>query len=107
MYTIDEQIQRDIDKLNRLKRKKKVQDNYEKKKQKAIERDRNYIIGELITEHFPEVKRFQPHRTKYENQAEFAPFINFLLVLLDNEDLIKEIKKAAVNHTTVDNEQST
>jgi len=95
MSSIDERILQNIERSKQEERQQRAQKARDAKKQYAIARDRQQIIGQFVESHFPEVERFHPHRTHTENQLEFAPLIEFLRVLAFNKKIVAQIKEAA------------
>ena len=93
MSTFDERIAREREKLEHLKRQQRAHDTREKKRHEAISRDRQRIIGELVSKYFPEVLRFQPHRSNAENQIEFAPIEKFLITLTADTEYVSWLKE--------------
>lgn len=55
---------------------------------------RNYIIGELVAEYFPNVLTLEPG-TQDENIIRFEPLEAFLYVLSTDYDLVKELQERA------------
>jgi len=104
MSTLDERIAKGWEKLEKLKRQKRAQAVREKKRQAAIDKDRLLIIGKIVSEHFPEVLRFQPHRTEAENKTEFAPLTHFISVLAADINAVSQLKEKAANHALLDSQ---
>ena len=69
----------------------------QRKRQEAQKRKdsrRNYIIGELVTRYFPDVKTLEPG-TQDGNLARFEPLEAFLCVLSTDYDLCRELQERA------------
>lgn len=68
---------------------KQAQDEQRKKAQR-----RNYIIGEMVSQYFPEVMRLEPG-TQVENEERFLPLKSFLIELAADQELVAQIKERA------------
>ena len=77
-----------------------------KKKQRQEQRDeriamekknhrRNYIIGEMVCKHFPEVCDIDPGRTKAENASRFAYVETFISALANDHNLVQILRARA------------
>ena len=73
-----------------LRTEKRKEREAEKKKNQR----RNYIVGELVTKHFPEIMALEPG-TKAENTVRFEPLNAFLSILSANQKLLDIIKEKA------------
>ena len=93
MSSIDERILQNIARAEQKEHQQQAQEARAKRKQAAIDRDRNQFIGQIVSQYFPEVRRFQPHRTHAENQREFAPLIQFLSELSCDKEYISMLQK--------------
>ena len=100
MSTIDERITKKMENLEQLKRQKKAQEAREKKKKETIDRERQRIIGKIVSDIFPEVLHFQPSRVKANNKIEFAPLVNFLTELASDKELISQLKLKALQKSS-------
>ena len=99
--SINERINRQLERLKQLERQKKAQDYRDKKRQLAIDRDRQREVGKIFLEHFPEFKQLQPHRTNAENQIEFASLSNFIAALAADTEYVSRLKEMASKRTGI------
>ena len=76
----------------------------EREIQKKKDQLRNYIVGELVTKYFPELRDLQPG-TKAENTIRFEPLENFLSTLSADKQLVQQIKEKAVCNASMDDEK--
>jgi hypothetical protein len=96
MTTLDDQIVKAVERVEQLNRRKKLQKQQEQKALAKKEKLRNAICGEIYSSIFPEdVARFQPRRSKAENEIEFAPFKKFLTALAGDPDYVTLLKANA------------
>ena len=93
MSSINEQILKNIERQKQREHQEQAKKAREKRKEAAINSDRERIIGKIVTEYFPEVLRFHPCRTDAGNQKEFAPFIRFLSELSHDMEYISNTKE--------------
>jgi len=93
MSSINPKILKYIERQKQLEHQQQAQKTRDKRKQEAINRDRERIIGKIVSEYFPEVIRFQPCRNDVGNQTEFAPLIRFLSKLSADKEYISNLKK--------------
>lgn len=93
MLSSNDRISQNIDRREQRIRQMKAKEARDKRKQEAIKRDRQRIIGEIISDIFPEVMRFQPYRTHVGNQKEFAPLIRFLTEFAADKEYISNLKE--------------
>ncbi len=96
MITLDEQIKQTEEKIAQLKRQRKIQLKKDRDIRKKKDQRRNYIIGELVSKHFPEVLNLEPG-TKAENAVTFASIESFLSALAADQELVNQIKEKATN----------
>lgn len=96
MLTLDERIRQTEAKVTKLKQQRRIQEKKEKESCKRRNQRRNYIIGELVSKHFPEVLNLEPG-TKAENAVTFASFEAFLSVLAADQECINQIKLKATS----------
>jgi len=101
---INEEVLKNIERNRQQERQQRVREEQEKKTQYAINHERQRIIGRIVSEYFPEVMRFKPHRTDAENKLEFAPLINFLSVLASQKRVMTQLKEIAGKRTSADNQ---
>ena len=92
MSSINPKILKYIERQKQLEHQQQAQEVREKKKVVAMNKDRARIIGEFVSEYFPEVLRFKPCRTDEGNQVEFAPLIRFLFELSHDKEYITKVK---------------
>ena len=93
ILNIDERIAQNIERARQEKHRLQAQAARAKRKEVAINIDRQRIIGELSVRYFPELLQFHPYRTHGENQEEFAPLIRFLKELAADEKYISRLKE--------------
>jgi hypothetical protein len=93
MLSIDERIEQNIQRARQEKHRKQAQAARDKKREAAIIRERQQIVGELVTQYFPEILKFNPYRTHAENQREFAPLRRFLEELSFDRKYISMLKE--------------
>ena len=89
MSAIDEIISSSKKRAEQARQDKRLQDRLDREQKRKADARRHYIIGELVTKHFPEVLRFEPRRTKAENAVEFAPLEVLLSALTANKELME------------------
>lgn len=96
MLTLDEQIKQTEEKVTQLKQQRRIQIKKEKDIRKKKDQRRNYIIGELVSKHFPEILNLEPG-TKSQNAVTFEPLDAFLSVLAADPELVNQIKNRISN----------
>ena len=92
---IEEQIAKELTKIEQLKRQKRSKDIREKRKKKEIDTRRQIIVGKLILKYFPEFLRLQPCRTEAENNIELETLNVLISILADDKQYVLELKKRA------------
>ena len=95
MITIEERIAKAKEHVHQLEQQKKVEQRKEREAKKKMDQRRNYIIGELVTKYFPEVKKFTPG-TKIENDVIFEPLESFLSALATDQTLMEHLREKSV-----------
>jgi len=93
MQSFDDRINKQMERLEQLKRQKKAHEGRDKKRQEAISRERQRIVGAIFLEQFPEFSKCQPKRTMTENQIEFAILTHFISGLAANTEYISRLKE--------------
>jgi len=93
MLSIEERPEQNIQRARQEERQRQAQEARNKKREAAIIRDRQLIIGQLATQHFPELLQLHPYRTHAEIQQEFASFIKFLKELSADKKYISQLKE--------------
>jgi hypothetical protein len=93
MKNIDARIALNIERLEQLKRQKKVEDARDKKQKEAIDLRRKIIVGNMIVKYFPEILNFQPRRTTKETDIAFAPVEVFMSILAEDEHYVSSLKE--------------
>jgi hypothetical protein len=93
MKNIDERIALNIERLEQLKRQKRIDDAREKKQRDAIDLRRKIIVGEMIVKYFPEILNFQPCRTTKETDIVFTPVKIFISILAEDEHYVSSLKE--------------
>ena len=91
----DNQIQKHLDRVEQLKRQKKVEEQRGLKAKRKADDSRNFIIGEIVCRHFPEFMKYQPKRNKTDRAAEFAPVDDFFKASSNSESIMEQIKLIA------------
>ena len=94
MLTIEERAANAEERIVKARRQRSAEEKAARDKLKKLNDRRNYILGELLCNHFPELTKLEPG-TKEENAARFAPFENFLSALADDPELMDELKERA------------
>ena len=94
MLTIEERTANAEERIAKTRRQRSAEEKAARDKLKKLNDRRNYILGELLCKHFPELTKLEPG-TKEENAARFAPFENFLSALADDPELMGELKERA------------
>ena len=74
------------------KRRKRAEANREKVAQRKVETRRHFIVGEMISDVFPDVNQFQPQRTRASNADEFTRLKNFFSILFSDTAFIEKLK---------------
>ena len=92
MANHDEQIKKYQERIYQLKNQKKSIEQREKAKQRKEDERRNFIVGELVCEYFPELMKYQPKRKRADTIAEFAPVEAFMRELSNKSDIVSQIK---------------
>jgi type IV secretion system protein VirD4 len=105
MLNTDETIKKSIERVEQLENQAKSKEKKENEIKKAIDKNRQRIVGEFFEKYFPEVLQFQPHQTAVENQVEFAPLENFLSALAADKECVARIKEIAAKQTSPDGQQ--
>lgn len=75
-----------------LERQRRIDQRQEREAQRRLRQRRNYIIGELVTRHFPEIEVLKPG-TARENDIIFVPFEKLLLELSEDKELLQELRR--------------
>ena len=103
MEMIDQRIKNEMEKLEQLERRKRLQDSKKRKiKQKNDER-RIFIVGKILLDIFPEFLELHPQKSIEMNEHEFAPLKNFLSVLAADKELVSCLKAKAAMITSENN----
>lgn len=92
-----ENIIKEMERVEQLKRQKKAKDIRENNRTKKIDTRRLIIIGGFVLKYFPEVINFQPRRTNAENSIEFMALENALKLLSADKQYLDQLKEKA-NH---------
>ena len=71
--------------------KKRQEERAAQEAQRRKDSRRNYIIGEVVSRYFPDVRNIEPG-TDVENQTRFEPLEAFLYVLSSDYDLVEELR---------------
>lgn len=95
MLTIDQRAKNARRHADQVLHQKQVEQRIERERTERVDKRRNYILGELVSQYFPEVTKFEPG-TKAENAARFAPFIGILKILSGDTHLLEDLKERAL-----------
>lgn len=74
--------------------KKRQEERAAQEAQRRKDSRRNYIIGEVVSRYFPDVRNIEPG-TDVENQSRFESLEAFLYVLSTDYDLVEELRDRA------------
>lgn len=96
MLTAEERAKNAQKCIKELDHKNRLEERQARKDQEKIDQRRNYIIGELVTSHFPEVLSIEPG-TKADNVERFRIVDAFLAELAADQALFCQIKERANN----------
>ena len=91
---LQEKLKRAEENVAKLRKQQRVEGRLEREANRKKEKQRCYIIGELVVKYFPEVSRFEPG-TKAKNAVEFMPLEMFLQILADDEETVMYLKELA------------
>lgn len=94
ILTISERTQKSSKRVDAAKHQQRLEQEEAHNVQKKMGQRRNYIIGELVSKYFPEVREIEPG-TPDENEAHFQLVEAFLAVLANDQELVKQIKEQA------------
>lgn len=94
ILTISERTQKGSKRIDAAKHQQRLEQEEAHNVQKKIGQRRNYIIGELVSKYFPEVREIEPG-TPDENETRFQFVEAFLAVLANDHELVKQIKEQA------------
>lgn len=97
MEALNERIAKELEHLEQLERWTKLKENRNKNKMEKLNTRRLIITGKIVSQHFPEVLRFQPRRTEADNAVEFAPLLNFVKLLAADEDYTTQLREKAIS----------
>ena len=85
-----ERIARSKERTAQLEKQRRVELRKDREAKKKKDQRRNYIVGELVVKHFPELCRLEPG-TKAENAVRFSSLEALLSVLADDQELMEEL----------------
>lgn len=94
MLTIEERTQNAVQRIDNSRHHQRVVQKEDHDLKKRRDQQRNYIIGALVSKHFPEVTAFEPG-TQAENAFRFKPLEAFLSKLASNQRLVEQLKESA------------
>lgn len=92
--SIEERVANANRRIAAAEQKKRQEERAAQETQRRKDSRRNYIIGELVTRYFPELREYEPG-TDAENQTRFKPLEAFLYVLSTDYDLVEELRDRA------------
>lgn len=91
---IEERAAKANRKISAAEQKKRQEERAAQEAQRRKDSRRNYIIGEVVSRYFPDVRNIEPG-TDVENQSRFESLAAFLYVLSTDYDLVEELQKRA------------
>lgn len=94
MMTTEERIMQTKARVDELTQKDRLAHRQEREAHKKLDQRRNYLLGELVSKYFPEVKELVPG-TEDENTVVFKTFEAFLYVLANSNDTLRDLKEIA------------
>ena len=94
MLTIEERIENAEQRCSNYLRQERDTARKERMKMDKNDKRRNYILGELVSKHFPAVRNLEPG-TMAENAKRFKSFESILIVLADDPELMENLKERA------------
>lgn len=94
MQTLEEQLQQTKNRANNIKRKIRERDRKERLAEKKLNQRRNFIVGELVCKHFPQLLELTPG-TKQKNAETFKDFELFMEYLSSDNELCKMVYEEA------------
>ncbi len=94
MPTLEERVKRTHEHTEELKKQQRIEKRANQQQQKKKDQRRNYIIGELVTKYFPELKQLEPGNAT-ENSQRFKPLESILLALSMDKRLVEHLKETA------------
>ena len=94
MMSIEERNTNATKRIRAAEQQQLLEQRKRQEAQKRKDSRRNYIIGELVTRYFPDVKTLEPG-TQDGNLARFEPLEAFLCVLSTDYDLCRELQERA------------
>ena len=95
MLEIERQISAELKRQEQREHLKRLKKSREKQAKEKNEQRRTFIAGRIFLEVFPEFLSLQPKIAEDENNIEFAPLKNFLMVLAAKEKLVDILKAEA------------
>lgn len=104
MTTIEERTRNAKQKAEKEKQQRRLKQQAEIKEQKMREQRRNFIIGKLASQYFPEVLELDPGNESQWNTEDFEPLEAFLLTLSSDTELVTRIKEKAAHITLTENQ---
>lgn len=100
---LEDRIAKSKARTAKLEQLRKAEQRKEKEAEKKKNQHRNYIVGELVTKYFPEIKDLDPG-TKAENMVRFGPLEKVLSVLSSDTQLVNQLKQKAASRALADDE---
>lgn len=96
MLTIEERKKNTEKRIEEIGRKNRLELRRTREDERRMNQHRNFIIGDLVAKHFPEVMSIEPG-TQTENADRFRKVDAFLAELAEDQTLVSQIKKRAEN----------
>ncbi|MCM1060844.1 MAG: hypothetical protein NC452_11185 [Eubacterium sp.] len=103
MLSIDERINKAEERLKKLKQDQRLEQRRINEQIKKINQRRNYIVGEMFIQIFPQCLSLNPGK-KEENPIIFKPLKKFLLELSVDEKWSNRLKEIFSDIETKNNE---
>lgn len=92
LMTLQERTRAARAKVSEEEYRRRVADKRTQAEKKKLEQRRYYIVGQLVTEAFPELEKLVPASTDVENQVNFGSLIVCLDVLKQHPEWINQMK---------------
>ncbi|MCH5268864.1 MAG: type IV secretory system conjugative DNA transfer family protein [Lachnospiraceae bacterium] len=104
VLTMEERTENANSRVNEAQHQQRAAQRAERQEKEKANQRRNFILGEIMCKHFPEVMELEPG-TAEENEERFALVENIMLLLSSNADLMDDLKEKARQMMTVYGEE--
>lgn len=101
MSTLEERIAKSKAQTAKLEEQRRIKMRKEREAKKKKDQRRNYIVGELVTQYFPQILNLEPG-TKSENAVTFQPLKMFLSELAGDQKIVESLAKE-INKNSIQN----